>query len=156
MIKLVPILPKRRNQFDARRQQQAIDAGLKDAADGALKDFESTTATWSHQPAFTAKTQANGVLIGTKDDIWQMLEHGTRPHTIVASKIALRFPGTYAAKTRPGFIGSQSGGASGGPVFRKVVHHPGTVARGWSKIIAKKWRSRVAQMVQKRINEAMR
>lgn len=156
MIKLIPILPKRRNQFDARRQQQAIDAGLGDAKDGALEDFRSTTSTWSHQPTFTAKTQANGVLIGTKDDIWLMLEGGTRPHTIVASKIALRFPGAYAAKTRPGFIGSQSGGASGGPVFRRVVHHPGTVARGWSKLIAKKWRFQVARLVQKRINEAMR
>lgn len=155
MIKLKPIVPKRRT-LDPRRQQQAIDAGLKDAADEALKDFEETTKTWQHQPTFTAKPQKDGVLIGTDDDIWSMLDKGTKPHTIVAHKITLRFPGgLYKAKTRPGFIGSQSGGSSGPLTFRKQVHHPGTAPRGWSKLIRKKWQSRLAQMVQKRISEAV-
>lgn len=156
MIKISPIIPKRRT-LDPRRQQQAIDAGLKDAADEALADFQSTTKTWDHQPEFVAKQQKDGYLIGTKDEIWTMLEHGTRPHDIVATKIALRFPGgPYRAKTRPGFIGSQAGGSSGGPVFRRKVHHPGTAPRGWSKLIGKKWRSRLGQMVQKRISEVMK
>lgn len=156
MIKLVPILPKRRNQFDPKRQRQAIDAGLKDAADGALADFESTTATWDTKPTFTTKPQKDGIKVGTDDDIWNMLNAGTKPHDIVASKIALRFPGASTAKTRPGFIGSQAGGARGAPIFRKRIRHPGTKARGWSKLIAKKWQSRIGLLVQKRISEAMR
>lgn len=155
MIKLIPIIPKRRT-LDPKRQQQAIDAGLKDAADGALADFESTTASWSTAVDFTVKKQKDGYLIGTNNTIWLFGDKGTRPHDIVATKIALRFPGGFRAKTRPGFIGSSSGGASGGAVFRKKIHHPGTQARGWSKLIAKKWSSRIGMLVQKRINEAMR
>lgn len=155
MIKLVPIIPKRRT-LDPKRQQQAIDAGMQAAADEAVKDFQATTETWQHGVEFTQKKQKDGILIGTKDDVWNMLDKGTRPHDIVAKKIALRFPGgPYRAKTRPGFIGSQQGGSSGGPVFRRKVHHPGTAPRGWSTIIAKKWRSRLAQLVQARIHEAL-
>jgi hypothetical protein len=155
MIKLVPIIPKRR-MLDPRKQQAAIDRGLKDAVAGALVDFESTVQTWSTQATFTAKPIANGYLVGTKNDIWAMLDKGTKAHDIVATKIALRFPGGFRAKTRPGFIGSSSGGTSGGAVFRKKIHHPGTKARGWSKLIAKKWQSRIGLLVQKRISEAIR
>jgi len=156
VIKIKPIIPKRR-MIDPKRQQQAIEQGMADAKDGALEDFKSTTSTWSHQPDFVAKQQKDGYLIGTNDDVWLMLNKGTRAHDIVAKKISLRFPGgPYRPKTRPGFIGSQSGGSSGAFVFRGKVHHPGTSPRGWSTIIAKKWRSRLAQMVQKRISEALR
>lgn len=156
MIKIKPILPKR-SPINVRNQQQAIERGMADAKDGVLSDFQATAKTWTHQPEFVAKQQKDDYLIGTKDKVWNMLEGGTRPHDIVAKKIALRFPGgLYRPKTRPGFIGSQSGGSSGGFIFRGKVHHPGTSPRGWSTLIAKKWRSRVAQLVQKRIHEAMR
>ena len=156
MIKITPIIPKRR-LIDPRRQQQAIDLGLADAAAGALVDFESTAATWEHDPSFFVKPIANGVLVGTKDDVWNMLDKGTKAHDIVAKRIALRFPGgPYRPKTRPGFIGSQSGGPSGDMIFRPRVHHPGTKPRGWSKMIRKKWQSQLGRFVQRRINEAMR
>lgn len=156
MIRLVPIIPKRRT-LDARKQQAAIDAGLQDAADGALEDFKSTTASWSMDVDFTVKKQKDGYLIGTDNKIWLFGDKGTKAHDIVASKIALRFPGGFRAKTRPGFIGSTSGGASSSSaVFRKKIHHPGTKPRGWSKLIAKKWSSRIGVLVQKRISEAMR
>lgn len=156
MIKFKPIIPKRL-PINARTQQQAIDAGMADAAAGALVDFQSTAETWTTQPTFKAKPIKNGYLVGTDNDIWGMLDHGTKPHDIVATKIALRFPGgPYRAKTRPGFIGSQAGGSSGAFIFRGKVHHPGTKPRGWSILIRKKWQPRVAQLVQKRINEALR
>lgn len=157
MIKLKPIAPKRR-PFDPARQQQAIDAGLKDAAAEALKDFEATVKSWEQPATFTVKPQRDGITIATDNDVWSMLDKGTRPHTIVAHKIALRFPGGgYRAKTRPGFLGSQSGGgASGGEIFRHAIHHPGTKARGWSTLIKKKWQSRLSLLVQKRISEAVR
>jgi hypothetical protein len=139
-----------------RRMADAVDQGLRDAAEAAQKDYESTTKTWTHQPTFVIQKIAIGYKVATDNDIWQMLDVGTKPHDIVASKIALRFPGGFRAKTQPGVLGSTSGGASGGAVFRRKVHHPGTKARGWSKLIAKEWRGRVAGMVQKRISEALR
>ncbi len=142
---------------NTRTQKLAIDLGMADAKDGALEDFEATTKTWKTQVEFTAKQQKDGYLIGTDNKIWKFGDKGTKPHDIVAKKIALRFPGgPYRPKTRPGFIGSQSGGSSGPIMFRGKVHHPGTAPRGWSILIAKKWRSRAAQLVQKRINEALR
>ena len=149
-------LPKRL-PITARSQQAAIDLGMADAKDGALDDFESTTKTWKTEVTFTAKKQKDGYLIGTDNKIWKFGDKGTKPHDIVAKKIALRFPGgPYRPKTRPGFIGSQAGGSSGPIMFRGKVHHPGTKPRGWSILIAKKWRAQVARMVQKRINEALR
>jgi hypothetical protein len=155
MIKLIPIIPKRR-PLDPRKQKAAIDRGMEDAKDGALKDFESTTSSWSTDVDFKVKRQKDGYLIGTDNKIWLFGDKGTKAHDIVATKIALRFPGGFRAKTRPGFIGSSGGGAIGAPVFRKKIHHPGTKARGWSKLIAKKWQSRIGLLVQKRISEAMR
>ena len=156
MIKIIPRIPKR-NRLDAKRQQQAVDRGLDDAAAGALIDFALTSATWEHDPVYTVKAQKDGRLVGTKDEVWLMLNKGTRAHDIYPRNARmLRFPGgPYSPKTRPGFIGSQAGGASGAIIFRRFVHHPGTKPRGWSTIIAKKWRSRVAQFTQRQINKEL-
>ena len=156
MIKITPIIPRGKSKLNPADQLRAVWAGLDDARNEALKDFEKTTATWSHGVDFTAKKQADGYLIGTKDDVWTMLDKGTKAHTIVASKRALRFRGGYKAKTRPAWIGSGSGGATGSVVFRKIVHHPGTKARNWSTLIGKRWRALLGTYVQKRISEAMR
>ena len=156
MIKITPIIPRGKSKLNSADQLRAVWGGLDDAKDEALKDFEKTDATWEHQAGFEAKKQADGYLIGTKDKIWNMLDKGTKAHTIVASKRALRFRGGYKAKTRPAWIDSGAGGATGSVVFRKIVHHPGTKARNWSTLIGKRWRALLGTYVQKRISEAMR
>lgn len=155
MIKLTAIKPKARAiQFT--RFADAAKLGMRDAAEAAQKDIESTTKTWRHQPSIEVKERKDGYSIEVHDDVWQMLDKGTRAHRIVARRAKrLRFAGGYRAKTRPGFIGSQSGGASGGPVFRQSVWHPGTTARGWSKLIGAKYRAQLARFIQTRIREAM-
>ena len=156
MIKITPIIPRGKSKLNSADQLRAVWAGLDDAKDEALKDFEKTTATWSHGVDFAAKKQADGYLLGTDNQIWKWGDKGTKAHTIVASKRALRFRGGYKAKTRPAWIGSGAGGATGSVVFRKIVHHPGTKARNWSTLIGKRWRSLLGTYVQKRISEAMR
>ena len=154
MIKVTAIKPKAKAiQFT--RFAAAAKLGLKDAADDVVKDIEATTATWQHDVPIEVKERADGYSITVKDDIWNMLDHGTRAHRIVARRAKrLRFAGGFTAKTRPGFIGSTAGGSGGDPVFRQSVMHPGTTARGWSKLIGAKYRSRLQQYISKRFKEA--
>ncbi len=155
MIKLVAIRP-RAKAINFTRFADAAKFGMKDAADDAVKDVEATTATWKHDVDIVVKERSDGYSITVNDDIWNMLDHGTRAHRIVARRAKrLRFAGGFAPKTRPGFIGSQSGGSTGGPVFASSVNHPGTKARGWSRLIGAKYRSQLQRYISKRIREAM-
>lgn len=155
MIKLIAIKPSAKS-IKFTRFAEAAKLGMKDAAEDAQKDIEKTVATWQHEAAIVTKERADGYSIEVTDPIWQMLDKGTRAHRIVARRAKrLRFAGGFRAKTRPGFIGSQSGGSDGGPVFRQSVMHPGTVARGWSKLIGAKYRAQLQKYISKRIREAM-
>ena len=154
MIKLTPIKPNAR-AINFSRFGPAAKRGIQDAAEDVKLDIEATTASWSHDVPVTIKERTDGYSITVDDAVWKMLDVGTRAHLIVARKAKrLRFFGGFKAKTRPGFIGSTSGGASGGPVFRRAVQHPGTTARGWSKLIGAKYRSRLQAYISKRIKEA--
>lgn len=155
MIKLVAIKPNAK-AITFTRFGPAAKLGMQDAAEAAKADLESTFATWNHQPTVRVSARSDGYSISVDDKIWQMLDSGTRAHRIIARKAKrLRFVGGYRAKTRPGFIGSQSGGASGGVAFAQSVQHPGTKARGWSKLIGAKYRAKLQTFIQKRIREAM-
>lgn len=155
MIKLTAIKPSAK-AINFTRFATAAKLGMKDAAEAAEKDLQSTFKTWQHQPTITIKERSDGYSLTVDDDVWNMLDKGTRAHRIIARKAKrLRFFGGYRAKTRPGFIGSQAGGSSGGPVFRQVVNHPGTKARSWSKLIGSKYRARLKTFISKRIREAM-
>lgn len=154
MIRLTAIKP-RAKAIQFTRFADAAKLGMKDAADAALEDFQKTTATWKHQPEFIAKERADGYSVGTTDDVWNMLDHGTRAHRIVARRAKrLRFGSGFSAKTRPGFVGSQSGGSSGGPVFAQSVNHPGTTARAWSKLIGAKYKVQLQRYISARMKAA--
>ena len=108
------------------------------------KDFEKTTATWEHKPKFESLVSLAGggatLLVETNSVIYRYVSEGTKPHVILPKKAkALRFPGTYTAKTLPGVLEARAGGASGADVFSKGVMHPGTKARNFDKLIAAKW-----------------
>ena len=155
MIRLIAIKPSAK-AINFTRFADAAKKGMKDAADDVVKDIEATTATWNHDVAIVVKERSDGYSITVTDDIWNMLDHGTRAHLIVARRAKrLRFAGGGSPKTRPGFIGSQAGSSGEGAVFRQSVRHPGTVARGWSKLVGTKYRSRLQSYISKRIREAM-
>lgn len=107
-------------------------------------DYKATTATWKHKPEFKTQISLAGgtpsVSVSTTDKIFGYVDAGTRPHIIAPRAKRLRFMSGFSAKTSPGVLGSGAGGASGDMVFARVVHHPGTKARGFSKIILNKWR----------------
>lgn len=125
------------------------------------KDFEATTKSWKHKPVFTVdvstKGQGPAILVGTDDEIYRYVNDGTKPHPIFPKRAkVLRFQGGYSAKTSPGVIGSGSGGASGPTLFRPYVQHPGTEARNFDEVIAKKWQSRFRQEMEAAMAEATR
>lgn len=154
MIKLVAIKPSAK-AINFTRFATAAKIGMKDAADAVEIDIKLTTTSWDHDVEIVVKERSDGYSITVTDPIWNMLDKGTRAHRIIARKAKrLRFFGGYRAKTRPGFIGSTSGGASGGPVFRPSVMHPGTKARSWSKLIGMKYRARLKTFISRRIKEA--
>lgn len=117
----------------------------------ALKDYESTVATWNNKPEFIVKRQSKNIwTITTDDEIYAMLDSGTRPHKIEAKPgHVLAFQNKYVAKTSPRVIASTSGGPSGKTVFAMSVDHPGTKARYFNKTIAAKYTpTKVAKEMQ--------
>jgi hypothetical protein len=155
VIKIAAIKPSAK-AINFSRFADAARLGMRDAAEAAQKDFEKTTATWRTRPDWQIQEQRDGFLVGTENDVWNMLDKGTRAHRIIARRAKrLRFSSGFSAKTRPGFVGSQAGGSSGGPVFAQSVQHPGTTARGWSKLIAAKYKVQLQRYISQRIKEAM-
>lgn len=116
----------------------------QDTGKAMKHDFEKTTATWETPVVFTIKAETRGtmaiVAVTTKSKVYGFVTGGTKPHVIRPKKAKLlSFQSGYAAKTRPGFIGSSGGGPSGPQVFAKEVHHPGTKARKFDEKIAIKY-----------------
>lgn len=114
------------------------------------KELERTTRNWKGvKPTFEALISLMGggatLLVGpvgpTKGvQKWTWLEEGTRPHVIRAKRAPfLRYRLGYNPSTRPGTLTSR-GSYYVGRHFRrsKVVHHPGTQARGWAPLIQKR------------------
>jgi hypothetical protein len=123
------------------------------------RDFEATTKTWNHKPVFTVdvstKGQGPAVLVGTNSEIYGYVNDGTKPHDIYPKRAkVLRFQGGYSAKTSPGVIGSGAGGSSGATVFSRGVRHPGTKARNFDEVIARKWQTRFRAEMEEAMAQA--
>lgn len=135
--------------------EKALVEAANRVATGIKEDFEATVATWSEEtkPAFTKSVEAEGKFIVVRveatgnDEIYRYVNDGTKPHLIPkGGPGTLAFSEGYTAKTAPGVIGSRSGGSSGARIVRKTqIKHPGTEARNFDKIIAKKWQSLLAK-----------
>lgn len=139
---------------DPQKLARAVTNALDGAAEGALIDFKTTTATWSHKVAFQIdKSRPDRRIVGTDDEIYGYVTEGTKPHVIVAHGKALAFPGGgFRPKTRVRSIGSNKGAKGKGVVFRKVVHHPGTTAREFEDVIAEKWQKELPVTMQRAID----
>lgn len=116
----------------------AVRGALDDTADDVERDFNRTTASWSHDVPFTTVVQTWARIVMTQEAIYNMLNKGTAPHEIMPrSARALVFQVPYQAKSTPGVIASKSGGTGGQTVYtRGPVQHPGTAPRQWDQTIA--------------------
>lgn len=156
MTKAVVILPKR-NPFDAKKMRGVITSTLNGTAKAVKVDFDVTTQTWNHRPTFKIESPSEYTReISTNDDVYAMLEVGTRPHVIRPKRPRgiLRFTTPFRSKTIPNEIRSRKGSKGNTPVVARLVHHPGTKPRLWSKVIAKKWQAQIGTTFQRAIDSA--
>jgi hypothetical protein len=153
-LRLKPIIPK--NLITGKEYAREIEKATQQTAALILRDFESTTRTWEHKPAFditiTREVDAYSIAAGTDDLIYLFVSEGTRPHLIRAKRSRyLVFQSGYRAKTRVGIIGSQEGGAFGDTQFAQSVQHPGTKARQFIAKIKSRRQTTLRQLTQQAI-----
>lgn len=123
--------------------ERHFEQAAKKFKDLVLDDFESTTRTWNKKVKFQAEVKISksrvSASVTTDNAIYRYVSVGTEPHVIKPKKKKrLLFRGTYRAKTTPGIIGSQSGGAEGPLIGAAIVHHPGTKGRKFEQAILAK------------------
>lgn len=121
------------------------------------RDFEQTTKHWKTPVEFDISTRRQGdsyiFSASTDNEIYGYVNDGTEPHIIRAKNapfLVFRTGGT--AKTTVGQLKSGKGSRGNNWVSKKEVHHPGTEARKFDEIIAKRFRERWV----KEANEALR
>ena len=134
----------------------AVDACLNETANQVRDDFQRTTATWTHDVAFTVVTRPWERMILTQDAIYGYVNKGTRPHTITAKGRALVFQVPYAAKSSPGIVASRSGSKGGQTVYTRQVNHPGSAARDFDKTIAETYLALFPARMQQYLRAAVR
>lgn len=155
-IKIKPLLPK---AFDEQVLVDVMRRATGFVTKGMMEDFEATTEDWKHEVTFEpiesfrwdSRAQVYAAVF-TTDEIYNYVNNGTPEHDIPKTKPGpLRFRwggrGSYKAKTRPGFIGSMPGGPTGPWVTMRKVHHPGTEAREFDKMIKRKWVHRFERLM---------
>ena len=120
-----------------------LDKALVEIAKGFRGDFRAATDTWEHKPEFKVfgPHLRDGdlvieVLPTSYGDIWNYVDQGTDPHTIVPRKqgYPLRFQSGYTAKTQRFTMYSRSGGKSGPVVAAWGVEHPGIKPRHFTQL----------------------
>lgn len=153
------IIKPRGSVFKPEQQARIIQNTLTATAKGIKADFGVTTQTWGHRPDFKIESPTPFErTVSTDDDVYTMLDAGTRPHTIKPKRGGgiLRFATPFRAKTVPNQIMSRGGTKGSGLVVARVVHHPGTAARHWAKVIARKWQGQVGAIFQRAIDSEAR
>lgn len=122
----------------------ALEKEAKAAANDLELEFMLSTATWNHQVKFEKLAQVGPnsvqILVDTDDEIYKYVNEGTKAHDILPKTASvLAFPSVFRPKSQPNKQTSGPG-FSGGPTrFSMGVHHPGTKARHFDKVIMKRF-----------------
>lgn len=121
---------------------EAFDSGMEKLSEMMLEKFETTFATWQHQPSWDKEIAVTDsrveVSVLTSDRQYILVNEGSPSHPIFPVRAkALVFPGTFEPKSKPGVMKSYPG-SSGPPIeIRDWVAHPGFVARRFDQSVAK-------------------
>jgi len=152
-----PILPKK-PIFDTAKFDALVQQATRTTVDDIHADYQKTVKTWTHKPKFYTTRRGADWYIGTKDEIYGYVENGTPEHDIPMKSggpMLAYFKTGFKSKTLVNYIGSLPG-ATANRNFRrrKVVNHPGTKARNFSKEIAEKRMKQFAKLVRQAIRES--
>jgi len=137
--------------------EQAMQRYIDDDAEPA---FLKTIETWDNKPVFEKSVTANpNQIVGrvwTDDNVYYILDGGAKKHPITPSKSKLlHFQIGFTPKTKPKWIGSQSGGKDkSSPWAHKLsVNHPGVEAREFAKTIAEETQSKVVNKFREELKK---
>jgi len=128
--------------------RKALEQALKQQVAPALvKSHNLVVADWKNKPEFDTRIAVRPDKIsvtvfpkGPNAGIYEIVDQGSPPHIIrpVSAKL-LVFRLGYKSKTlaKPARTVAGGGKATGDVVRAKLVHHPGSEAREFSKVIAR-------------------
>lgn len=141
--------------LNPKKHQRAIELARDIVATAALQDFKGATRSWKHKPTFTITRDDESTSIGTDSEIFGYVDQGTKRHIIrPKNKKRLRFGAGFSPKTSPGSLASGPGSKSGPMVYARVVHHPGTKAREFSKQISDRSQDLLEKTTRQQIEKA--
>lgn len=149
-------IPK--SMIDPRKMSVAVTNAMNMVAKNVRVDFKVTTATWKTQVDFTIENVTPYIRrIYTVNKIYLFVCFGTKAHVIRPKRgKVLMFTTGGRPKSVPGKIKSNRGSAGkGGVVFAREVHHPGTKARNFDKVIQDKWADQFPILMQRAIDAAI-
>ncbi len=138
---------------------------LDEEARLAKRGLELPAKNWAESVVFTNLLKMSIIewarVITTTNAIYGYNDVGTPAHMIPLSPKtagALRFfRHGFVAKTKPGRLISGAGSRANKTLIRpKQVSHPGTKARGFSKIVAKNGDERFKRRIQAEVNSELR
>jgi len=147
--------------FNDKAVRKEIISALNDFEKIALREAKTIDQTfetpfdWKYftNRLFVADMEAR---VWTDDPRYKWLDEGTKPHIIQPKKPGgiLAFPSVFKPKTSPRRLPSQPGGSSGETVFAKLVHHPGTEPRNYSRQLRLLLDNRFKQMLDDAFDRA--
>lgn len=155
-IKIRPIIPK----IGTPNLQQIAQTELRREVVNVKRELALPTRRWKHKVEFYEKpaegAQSSGVDVGTEDKPYQWTDKGTKPHIIRPKKAkALAFNSVFRAKTKPDSLNSSAGTSKAPVAFAQEVHHPGSRARGFTKLVLKRSKARFPKAVDKAVRLAV-
>lgn len=131
--------------------REAIAKEMERESRAVVREYTITTRTWKRKVRFEVNIFPDGeMVIGTDNPIFGYVDEGTRPH-IIRPRLAkaLRFNTVFRAKTVPNQITARPGMSAPPVAIRMEVHHPGTEARNFTKLIAKRSETRFSKNIAK-------
>ncbi len=151
-----PIIPK----IGTPDLQKIAQTELRREVVAVKRELLLPTRRWKHKVAFYEKqasgAASSGIEVATDDKPYGWTDRGTKRHLIRPKKArVLAFNSVFKAKTKPDSLNSNTGKNAPPVVFAKAVQHPGTKARGFTKLVLKRSRKRFPKAVDKAIRLAV-
>jgi hypothetical protein len=135
--------------LNLRAMQAVTSEAMEKVTDELQLDYQVSVKDFNRKVEFSKQVKKipRGIqgFVWYEDKIFSYVDEGTDgPYTIVPKNSrVLAFQPNYQRKSIPNMAQSQPGGASGETVFAQVVVHPGTKAANITKVLARRWQTKL-------------